>query len=105
MRMEDVDARRNYIKNVRDSFDSPRRRYEFEQEKDTKGEAEEGFSFFKVRLFLAALLFAAYVYCDRSGTVVQGYSAKDIVQEIAREINYEKAGEEALQVFHRMLEK
>ena len=36
MRMEDVNARKAYIQNVRKSFDSPERKYEFEKEADTK---------------------------------------------------------------------
>ena len=40
MRMEDVDARKAYIQNVRKSFDSPGRRYEFEKE---QGRYVEGF--------------------------------------------------------------
>ena len=34
MRMKDVEARKAYIQNVRKSFDSPKRQYEFEKETD-----------------------------------------------------------------------
>ena len=36
MRMKDVNARKEYIRSVRKSFDSPKRQYEFEKESDQK---------------------------------------------------------------------
>ena len=104
MRMEEVDARKAYIQKVRKSFDSPERSYEFEKGNNTKGEAEEGFSFFKIRLLVAVLLFAAYVFCDRTGTFLYGYSAKDVAEEIAQDLDYQKAGEEIVQAFHQMMQ-
>lgn len=103
MRMEDVNARKAYIQNIRKSFDSPGRKYEFEKETDTKGEAQEGFSFFKVRLLIAALLFAAYIYCDRADVVVYDVSAKDVTEKISADFNYKKAGEEILEAFYAIL--
>lgn len=100
MRMEDVDARKAYIQNVRKSFDSPGRRYEFEKEPDTKGEAEGGFSFFKIRLIIAALLFAAYIYCDRTNAVVYNVSTKEVTEKIAADFDYEKARDEIIETFH-----
>ena len=45
MRMKDVEARKAYIQNVRKSFDSPKRQYEFEKETDAKGgEASDSLS-------------------------------------------------------------
>lgn len=107
MRMEDVNARKTYIQNVRKSFDSPERNYEFEKEADTKekGEALEGFSFFKIRLIVAALLFAAYIYCDRTDTAVYHVSTKEVTEKISVDFDYEKAGDEILEAFHSILPK
>ncbi len=105
MRMEDVNARKAYIQNVRKSFDSPGREYEFKREPDTKGEAAEGFSFFKIRLVAAALLFAAYIYCDRTNTVVYHVSTKEVMEKIEADFDYEKARNEIVEVFHAIQPK
>lgn len=47
MRMEDVDARKAYIQNVRKSFDSPGRRYEFEKNRIRKEKRKEASPFLK----------------------------------------------------------
>ena len=104
MRMEDVDARKAYIQKVRNSFDSPARNYEFETGGSTKGEANEGFSFFKIRLLIAVVLFAAYVYCDRTGTFFYGYSAEDVAKVIAQDLDYQTTGEELVQAFHQIMQ-
>ena len=100
MRMEDVNARKAYVQNVRKSFDSPNRRYEFETGEDTKGEAENSFPFFKVRLFIAAALFAAYIFCDRTNTVIYHISSKEVFETIARDFDYDNMTKELQQVFH-----
>lgn len=104
MRMKDVNARKAYIQNVRKSFDVQNRKYEFEKEPVTKGEAEEGFSFFKVRLLIAVLLFAGYVFCDRTNTDIYHFSTKEISEKIAHDFNYEDAKEDVLQVW-KMLKR
>ncbi len=105
MRMEDVNARKAYVENIRKSFDSPNRRYEFEKEADTKGEAEDGSSFFKFRLLIAALLFAAYIFCDRTNTVFYHISTEEVAETIARDFNYSNVQEELQQVFYVIQEK
>lgn len=105
MRMEDVNARKAYIQNVRKSFDSPNRRYEFEKEADTKGEAQEGSSFFKLRLFVAAFLFAAYILCDRTNTEIYHVSTKEVLETIARDFDYGNVKEELQQVFYVIQEQ
>ena len=105
MRMEDVNARKAYIQNVRKSFDSPGREYEFQKNTDTKGEAMEGFSFFKVRLIAAALIFAAYIFCDKTNTAVYTLTAKDVSEKIVENMDYEKARGEILEVFQVIQQK
>lgn len=97
MRMEEVNARKAYIQNVRKSFDSPNRNYEWEKEYNTKGEATDGFSFFKMRLLIAVLIFAAYVLCDQTNTMVYEYSTKDVVQKIAENYDYDDTMEKVMQ--------
>lgn len=105
MRMKDVDARKAYIQKVRSSFDSPGRRYEFEKEPAANAEAPEGFPFFKARLFVAALLFAAYVLFDQTGMEISHISMKRVSEEISRNFNYEDAKEGALQAWRSIREK
>ncbi len=104
MRMEDVNARKAYIQKVRKSFDSPNRNYEFEKESVTKGEAADGFSFFKVRLLIAVFIFAAYVLCDQTNTGFYHYSTKEVAEKIAQDYDYSHAKEEVLQVLGHTIE-
>ena len=99
MRMKDVNARKEYIRSVRKSFDSPKRQYEFEKESDQKGETGDSFSFFKVRLLLAGFIFAAYILCDKTGTKFYQFSTKEISEKIAQNYDYGKVEEEVLAVF------
>lgn len=105
MRMEDVNARKAYIQNVRRSFDEPNRRYEFEKETDTKGETADGSSFFKIRLFIAAALFAAYIFCDKTDTAIYHISTGKVFETIAEDFDYGSMKEELQQVFHIIEEK
>ena len=88
MRMKDVNARKEYIRSVRKSFDSPKRQYEFEKESDQKGETGDSFSFFKVRMLLALFIFTAYVLCDQTGTKFYEFSTKDIAEKIEESYDY-----------------
>lgn len=104
MRMEEVNARKTYIQNVRKSFDSPNRNYEWEKEPITEGEAADGFSFFKVRLLIAVFIFIAYVLCDQTNTLFYQYSTKDVVEKIAQNYDYNEVKDEVMQVFHQTME-
>ncbi len=53
---------------------------------------------------IAVVLFAAYVYCDRTGTFFYGYSAEDVAKEIAQDLDYQKTGEELVQAFHQIMQ-
>lgn len=87
MRREDVENRKKYIQKIRSSFeDKPYARWESDEE--TKGEAQDGFSFFKVRLLLAVFIFTAYVLCDQTGTKFYQFSTKDIAEKIEESYDY-----------------
>lgn len=100
MRMEDVNARKAYIQNVRKSFDSTDRKYEFERESNITRDTEGGFSFFKVRLCIAVIIFGVYIFCDKTNTAVYHVSMKDISETIAKDFDYSSVKEELQQVFH-----
>ena len=102
MRMEEVEARRAYVQKVRQSFDAPGRQYEFEKRPSGKEERTDDFLFAKIRFLIAALLFAGYVFCDRTGTLIYRYSAEQVVETIAEDYDYNQAKEEVMQVFKRL---
>lgn len=87
MRMEDVDNRKKYVQRIRSSFDGQDMAC-WEQDMDTQGEAGEGFSFFKIRMLLALLLFTAYILCDQTNTKFYQYSTKDIAKIIEEGYDY-----------------
>ncbi len=101
MRMEDVEARRAYVQKVRQSFDAPGRRYEFEKNPAAKEEGDRDVFFIKIRLLIAALLFAGYVFCDQTGTLIYRYTAEQVVETITKNYDYDQAKEEVMQVFKR----
>ena len=115
MKMEDVNARKAYIENVRRSFDSPNRQYEFEQgskkkplrrafspsgSQNEKGEAFDELSFFKIRLVAAVVLFAVYIFCDRTNTALYHVTTEEVSKQIVKNFDYESARSEVLQAFH-----
>lgn len=71
MNQEEYDARKNYIRSVRASFDHP----ETSQTESVRQPEDSGssFAFFKLRILLAVFIFAAYVLCDRTDTSFYGY--------------------------------
>ena len=102
MRMEDVNARRDYIQKVRQSFDKPGRQYEFEKEPAAGGQEADDFLFMKIRFIIAAFLFAAYVFCDRTGTMIYRYSAHDVAEKISKDYDYDEVKQEVMQVFNQL---
>lgn len=104
MRIEDAYARKAYIQNVRKSFDNPERKYEWENDSDTKGEAADSFSFYKVRIFIAVCIFAAYVLCDQTNTLFYHFSTEEVAEKIAQNYNYTEIKEEVMQVFHQTID-
>ena len=103
MRIEEAEARKAYIQRVRQSFDTPGRKYEFEKEAAVKGEEASEFMFMKIRFLIAALIFAAYVLFDQTGMKIYEYSTGEL-NKIAKDYDYIRAKEEAVQVF-KSLEK
>ena len=103
MRIEEAEARKAYIQRVRQSFDTPGRKYEFEKEAAVKGEEASEFMF-KIRCLVAALIFAAYVLFDQTGMKIYEYSTGEVAEKIAKDYDYIRAKEEAVQVF-KSLEK
>ena len=84
MRIEEAEARKAYIQRVRQSFDTPGRKYEFEKEAAVKGEEASEFMFMKIRFLIAALIFAAYVLFDQTGMKLYEYSTGEVAEKIAK---------------------
>ena len=99
MRMEDVEARRAYVQRVRQSFDQPGRKYEFEKEQAATEQENDDFLFIKIRFLIAVLIFAAYVFCDQTGTMIYQFSTDEVAEKIAKDYDYMDAKEEVMQVF------
>lgn len=72
-------ARKQYVEEVRRSFDHAGT--EEYQEETGAGAA----SFLKVRLLIAACIFAAFVLCDRTGSRFYNYTADEVVSMLQQE--------------------
>lgn len=81
-RNEYAQARKQYVEEARRSFGHA-------QEDDySMGAADTesaGFSFFKVRLLLAACIFAAFVLCDRTGSRFYNYTTDEVITMLQEE--------------------
>ena len=53
----------------------------------------------KLRFLAAALIFAAYIFCDRAGVKIYRYSTGEVAEKIAKGYDYSEAREEVMQVF------
>lgn len=98
MRMEDVNERKAYVRSVRKSFDSSKRDYEWEYDTNTKGEAQDSFSFCKIRWLIAIAIFVGYIFCDKTNTIFCRQSAKEVIQKITENYDYSHLKEEITQV-------
>ncbi len=90
MRFEDAENRKAYVKSVRQSFEQTTTDVQTDNRTTDKGEAKDGFSFFKMRLLLAICIFAAYVVCDQTNTEFVRYSTQDIVKQITQNYDYHR---------------
>lgn len=75
-----VERRREYVANVRKSFDETSDSIEARGEETPKWEF---FSFFKFRLLFAACLFAGFLYCHYTDTKIFDYSAKQMIELVS----------------------
>ncbi len=100
MRIEEAEARKAYIQRVRQSFDAPGRSYEFEKAPEQQADETNEFAFVKIRLLIAALIFAAYVFCDQAGMKIYQYSTREVAQKIAKDYDYNEAKDEVMQVLN-----
>lgn len=82
-----VMKRREYIAEIRRSFDTKERIME-----DTVSESDNSSSilFFKLRFFLALCIFAAFILCKYTGYTFYTYDAKEVVDIITDNQYYTK---------------
>ncbi len=72
-------ARKQYVEEVRRSFgQEDRDLYEADRQ-------PASMSFFKLRLMIAACIFAAFVLCDRTGSQFYHYTTGELVSMIQKE--------------------
>ncbi len=72
-------ARKQYVEEVRRSF------HHTEQDEYDREPEMGAVSFFKVRLLIAVCIFAAFVLCDRTGSLFYHYTTDEIVEKLQQE--------------------
>lgn len=75
---QEAQRRREYVADIRRSFEE-----ETFGAEPGQGEEEripDFFSFFKVRLFLAACMLAAFLYCQHTERKILDYSAGEVIE-------------------------
>lgn len=76
---ESARERRDYVEQARAAFGGQE---QSNPPKAVSTEPQEGTSTFGIRLVVAILLFACFVYCDQEKVTYQGISAQDIVKQV-----------------------
>lgn len=76
---ESARERRNYVEQARAAFGNQEQGNVSET---VRTEPAQGTSTFGIRLVIAILLFACFVYCDQEKITYQGISAQEIVKQV-----------------------
>ncbi len=76
---ESARERRNYVEQARAAFGTHEQGYGSEP---ARQEASAGTSTFGIRLVIAILLFAGFVYCDQEKITYQGINAQDVIEQV-----------------------
>lgn len=76
---ESAAERRSYIEQARAAFQNP------QQERNQGYQREEAvvsYSTLGIRIVIAILLFAAFIYCDQEKITFQGFGTQDLIKQI-----------------------
>lgn len=76
---ESAAERRSYIEQARAAFQNPVQGRNQEYQKE---EPIVSYSTFGIRIVIAVLLFAAFIYCDQEKITFQGFGTKDLIKQI-----------------------
>lgn len=84
--------RKNYVEQIRKSFDDPsvsQKIYElYDKGNGTEGTATGNGSFFKMRLFISVLLFFVYLFMNQTGSTIYGVSCTKLYETVTENYDY-----------------
>ena len=84
--------RKNYVAEVRRSFDDPsiaEKSFDFYSMEDrTENTVTRNTSFFKMRLFFSVLLFFAYLFMNQTGNSIAGVTCAKLYETIEENYDY-----------------
>jgi len=80
-----VEERRRYVEQVKASFGSESGVKKDPMDFDTTDE-EANFSFFKIKIFIAFLIFVAFVYCDQFNISYKNYKTNTVIEKLQETI-------------------
>lgn len=76
---ESAAERRSYIEQARAAFQNPQQEHNQGYQRE---EAVVGYSTLGIRIVIAILLFAAFIYCDQEKITFQGFGTQDLIKQI-----------------------
>lgn len=89
-----LEERRRYVNEIKASFSDPSKSGQYA---DVSGEAEhqptDAAAFFKLRLLIAAAIFAAFVYCDQKQVRIHTYNTDQICEYLTQTVSPEQVVE------------
>lgn len=95
MTTNSLEERRRYISQIKASFQDPgkSRQYQDIPGMGAEGDQPAALGFFKLRLLIAAAIFAAFVYCDKNQVKIHTYTTKEVSQWIQEGVSAEEVVE------------
>lgn len=94
-----LEERKQNIDEIKASFPNPAHSERYRDFSAMEEDIHPAFGFPKVRFLLALMLFGLFLYCDKSGAVVKGYSTEEVYQWIEEPFPLEKMIQKVEDVF------
>lgn len=95
MTVNSLEERRRYINQIKASFQDPGKSKQYQDVSGMGAEETEPVvsGLFKLRLLIAAAIFAAFVYCDQNQVKIHTYTTKEVGRWIQESVSTEQVVE------------
>lgn len=93
------EERKQNIDEIKASFPDPAHSGRYRGFSATEEDIRPAFGFPKIRFLIALILFGIFVYCDKSGITVKGYTTEAVYQWIEEPFPLEKMRQKVEDIF------
>ncbi|MCI8280463.1 MAG: hypothetical protein HFI76_01905 [Lachnospiraceae bacterium] len=85
-----LEERKRYINQIKASFQEPGKSNQYQDVAPGGEETAPAMGYFKLRLLIAAVLFAAFVYCDKNHVNIYTYTTDQMCEYIQADMDTEQ---------------